>query len=319
MTTPPPDLGQLGLFADAIRLHVFLRAAYRTPEAARRSVALTSRALLGGGQQVFSETTLANLAVVIWHLDQCLRDGAFSLPLVLSSLPNIVRGGAVMPLFVSVCERLGLPPCTVVAEASRSLVEASFYAARQAGAGVELEGTPVAVASPCRSVLALPPPPVCCDHPRIPLVFPGLEHKPTMCGPVWRTRGMTPEQRRALRPAGWASRPDEALNPCARQLRARARRAALAGQKAPKSLMLCCAQQSPAPQTQGDPVPGHPAAEAQATEAPGTPPPPPSATPDGGQIGPAVGLDAPPEDSKTLAGNELASEESKSDKKGPES
>lgn len=316
MTTPPPDLGQLGLCADALRIHAFLRAAFRSPDVAYKSVRATNYALTGDAGS--STISLGQLATVLWHLDQCLVDGAFSMSLVVGSLPGMARGGPAMAQLVAVCERLGLPPCPFVAEASRSLVEASLYAARQVGAGADLTSV-AAIFVPNRTkrarAFASPFP---AKRARVPLAFPSLEHKPTMCAPLCRAIQTQRRVPRELRPAGWHARADKAVNRSARSTRVRARRAALAGQKEPKSHMLYCARQFPAPQTQGDPVPGHPAAEVRATEAPGTPPPPPSTTPDGGKIGPAVGLDASPEDSKTLAGNELAAEVSKSDKSGPE-
>lgn len=312
MITPRPDLCQLGLFADALRLHAFLRAAYSSPESARRSVVRTSR--LVTGRELPKQSTLGNLTVVVWNLDQCIRDGAFSLPLVIGSMPGSARNGPSMSELVAVCERLGMPSDGIVAEASRSLVEASSWLARQVGAGAYFDGVAAFGAPLRRRHVRAPIPPRCRGFLRMPIRFPEREHKPTISMPIWHTMSRVRHDDQVLRPAGLYGRATSALmRGWGRRARARS-----GGRKAPKSLMLCCAQESQGAKVTSDQAPGPSAVEAQAPEAPGTPPPPPSATPDGGQIEPAVGLDAPPEYSKTLAGNVLAPEPPKSDKIGPE-
>lgn len=310
MITPRPDLCQLGLFADALRLYAFLRAAYPGPEAARRAVVRTSQQLTG--RRLPNHNTLGNLSVVVWNLDRCVRDGAFSLPLVIGSMPGSARNGPSMSELVAVCERLGMSSEGIVAEASRSLVEASSWLARQVGAGACFEG--VAVVGTYYGCGYVGAPRMGSWRQRIPIILPTREHKPTMIVPIRHAHRRCVEELREHRPAGWLGRPAEARSTSTGRYRRRTQR----GRKAPKSLMLCCAQESQGAKVTSDQAPGPSAAEAQAPEAPGTPPPPPSAAPDGGQIEPAVGLDAPPENSKTLAGNVLVPEPPKSDKIGPE-
>lgn len=315
----PPDLGLLGQFVEALRCHVFLRAAFRSKELAARAVvraAIPSVARASGCAA--SGRPLHLLAGVMWDLDLCVKEGAYDLGLVIEALPFTARAGATLSVCVGACVQLGMRPASFVEEASRSLVGASYLLARVARAGVCFDADPrypwdkgqrlstrgggPIVPAYYRSALAYHVPPDLGEH---KLTSEALQRALTTAR-GWRER---PRARRRFRNPGRRTRRSPRVSlpaplepsrkPSAPPLLGpHLRRAVRVATKRRKSLMLCCAQESSSSRASlaealkpGDQAPGQPAATQQGT---GEPAPPPSTTPDGGKIGPGVGLDASP-------------------------